>query len=527
MNTGDLLRIASPNAFEYVRTAINSESTADYRKLGKLLNDGIFEANNFPDLPLDILAFDWQSDGFDRNWWWQLQALPFLNWFCSSFQLQDATEKARYYALCRDGVLRWVEQASTNSESPLAWHDHASAFRVRNLVNWLIFCHLHGLEIDKDPKAQPLASLIIRHLDWLQKTENYSRHTNHGFDQAMIGLMIGLMFASDQFAHYRDQNRRRLADEVSFAFTEQGVHKENSPGYQKMMLARIRQLAAFSNLGEHQISEMGRSYIEAATNFLRAITLPDGNLPLIGDTRGKDTGLPYVQKDRMDILDYTESGYAIIRGQVFNREFHLVFKNSHISQYHRHDDDLSVHLYFDGHTLLGDGGLGSHNESDPQRILLRSGLAHNVPYIVDHQPIRAVVGLNGWAPRTRITGEKIVGESFCHGIAIRRELDFSRLSEGRLVIRDSAPGGKTPILATNYYSALGLVRQDSTLLTHLDTDYSLRISAAKNTRFKFQESCFSSEFGKFSKVRAVSLSSENRAALNAIETTLDLIPTPT
>lgn len=490
MNTGDLLKTARSEARQYIQTEISTDSIADHCKLSTLFVGQRFMANNFADVPLDILRFDWQQEGFDRNWWWQLQALPFLNWFCNSFKLQTHNERKKNYLLCRDGVLNWIKQAANNPELPLVWHDHASAFRVRNLSNWLLFCHLNGLEIDADPQAQALAGLIERHLVWLADDLNYSRHSNHGFDQAMIGLVVALMFTDDQITSHQKLNGQRLKDELLFAFTPEGVHKENSPSYQKMMLARLRQLSVLTDLGENEISEIAVHYTKSAEDFLRAISLPDETLPLIGDTSGKDKGLSYIQKSDVDVIDYTKSGYAIIRGNVFSRQFHLIFKNCHMSQYHRHDDDLSIHLYFDGHTLLGDGGLGSYNEADPQRILIRSAFAHNAPYIVGHQPIRATAGLNGWHPATRIRNQKIIGVSYCHGVAIRRQLDFSQLSKGRLVITDTAPGGMTPTLATNFFSILGLDRQDSTLLTRASTDYSLRITSAGSSQFRSHESAF-------------------------------------
>ena len=525
MKTGDLLKTATSESRQYIQTEISTDSIVAHRKLSALFVGQTFIANNFADAPLDILRFDWQQDGFDRNWWWQLQALPFLNWFCNSFKLQTDIERKENYLLCRDSVLNWIKQAADNPESPLVWHDHASAFRVRNLSNWLLFCHMNGLEIQADPQAQSLADLIEQHLVWLAEDVNYSRHSNHGFDQAMIGLVVGLMFADDKIASHRKLNDKRLKDELLFAFTPEGVHKENSPSYQKMMLARLRQLSVLTDLGENEISEMAYRYTKAAEDFLRVISLPDETLPLIGDTSSKDKGLSYTQNSDIDVLDYAKSGYVIIRGKVFARQFHLIFKNCHMSQYHRHDDDLSIHLYFDGHTLLGDGGLGSYNEADPQRILIRSALAHNAPYIVGHQPIRVTAGLNGWHPATRVRNQKIIGESYCHGVPIRRKLDFSQLSKGRLVITDSAPGGMTPTLATNFFSTPGLDRRDSTLLTRSDTDYSLRITPAGGTQFRSHESCFSHEFGKFKKASAISVHSENRASPNLIATTLELVPT--
>ncbi|UTD55537.1 heparinase II/III family protein [Halomonas sp. MS1] len=382
MTTNDLLACVTPGANDYIQTTINTKNKADYQKLKKLFDDQRFEAKSFEDSDLNILTFDWQSLERDRNWWWQLQALPFLNWYANSFSLQSEEERTGYLSLCLDAIHNWINQAKQNKDSPLVWHDHASAYRVRNLTNWLVFCHSNGLPLGEEPCAELLGSLIIEHLDWIQEDKHYSKHTNHGFDQAMIALTISLMFARDDFELYRQCNRARLKDEVTFAFTNEGVHKENSPGYQKMMLGRLKQLRTLSPLGEQEISQMGELYIEKAEAFLRAITLPNGYLPMIGDTRGGDEGLPYEQKEQVDVLNYSASGYVIIRGKDGKgKSFFILMKNTHESNYHRHDDDLMLYVFYDGETVFGDAGLLSHNEKDSRRVFVRSHFAHSLPYI--------------------------------------------------------------------------------------------------------------------------------------------------
>ncbi|MGA4494157.1 heparinase II/III family protein [Vreelandella venusta] len=382
MTTNELLDCVKLGANDYIQTTINTKNKADYQKLKKLFDAQQFEAKSFEDSDLDILIFDWQSLERDRNWWWQLQALPFLNWYANSFSLQSEEERTRYFSLCLDAIHNWVNQAKQNTASPLVWHDHAAAFRVRNLTNWLVFCHSMSLPLSDDSSSEALASLITEHLDWIQEDKHYSKHTNHGFDQAMIALAIGLMFDHEDFDAYQQRNRERLKDEVTFAFTDEGVHKENSPGYQKMMLGRLKQLRTLATLGEKEISQMGECYIEKAEAFLRAITLPNGYLPMIGDTRGGDKGLPYNQSEKVDVLDYSASGYVIARGRDGkDKDFFILIKNTHESNYHRHDDDMMIYLFYDGEVVLGDGGLYKHQESDHRRKYLRSHFSHSVPYI--------------------------------------------------------------------------------------------------------------------------------------------------
>lgn len=507
METQELLYFATPNALKHVQEAAEPGDISDYKKLKKLFDEKKFEAKSFEDSQLDTLTFDWQNPVQDRNWWWQLQALPFLSWYRGSFQLQTEVERARYFFQCLDAINCWIGQAMRNEQSPLVWHDHAAAFRLRNLTNWVLFCHGAGLPVTADARAEPLADLIVEHLDWLQEHKNYSRHTNHGFDQAMIALIVSVMFRCDDFEVYRKCNRERLKDEITFAFTAEGVHRENSPGYQKTMLQRLKQLNALVPLGEGKLADLGVRYIESAEAFLKAMTLPNGFLPMIGDTRGGTRGLAYTQVNKIDFLDYSASGYVIVRGIVLEKAFHLIFKASHLSHYHRHDDDLSIHLYFDGKVLLGDGGLGSHNERDKKRVLLRSPKAHNVPYIVGENPIRKTNQLHGKPPSVSLSGALIVGETHCFGVPVRRAVDLSSLWEGKVHIRDEVGCGGWE-LATNFFSAESLHTSRGSLLVSLDDNYALKISPKKGASFRKNVAYISKSFGRFEETRSYSLQSE-------------------
>lgn len=434
---------------EHFRFAIGGANRRDLAQLQKLFDEQVFVAKGFADTSLDILEFDWHGVEQERNWWWQLQALPFLNWYTGSFGLLTPEQQHTYFSLCLDAVVNWNTRACDNRESPLVWHDHAAAFRVRNLTNWLLFCHLSGLPLGEDSRAEFLGALVLQHLDWIQNDLHYTRHTNHGFDQAMIALTVANMFSGEQFDKYRQLNRKRLRDEITFAFTGQGVHKENSPGYQKTMLERLRQLPTLGVLGEHEMCELGERYLAGARAFMQAITLPDGCFPMIGDTRGADKGEAYVQQQQIDVLDYSASGYVIVRGTMDNGlEFFLLVKNTHESNYHRHDDDLMVYLYIDGEVVLGDAGLGMYMEKDPRRQYVRSVLGHSVPVLegrFERQRDRLPV-----MPTLELDTERGVmcASSYGFGKKIERVVDFSRMREGVLLIEDSC---EHKDIACNWY----------------------------------------------------------------------------
>lgn len=522
-----LLDHLTPQAITHINSTINTNNQESYRKLKKIFNDQFIELKSFEDTNLDITSFDWGGIERDRNWWWQAHALPFLNWYLDSYDLQSEEERKKYFTLCISAIDNWHTKTK-KYDSPLAWHDHGTAFRSRNIVNWIIFCHLKDVDVITASESINLYSLIIVHLEWLLDSNNYSKYTNHGFDQAMILLTIGIMFDTEGLEPQRTISRERLEEEIKYAFTDEGVHIENSPGYQKFMLARLKQLRLLRPLGETVVSKLAESYIVKAESFLRAITLPNGYLPMIGDTRGGDKGLRYNQISDIDIIDYSDSGYVILRGETLKgKDIHIIFKCSHLSNYHRHDDDLSIHIYYDNQTVLGDGGLGNHNEKDIRRKILRSNAAHNVPYICDIDPVRSTDLLNNnKSPKVYLDSiaGKIVGKSFGYGNLIKREIDFSKLAEGLLYISDHLINSKGKCLATHYFSPLEIVEGSKNLIITDNDRVFVKIKPLNNILFNNIESYYSYDYNMFETKSSYSFCPVNGADNVYTEIHLDHAP---
>jgi len=426
--------------------SINTKSKESYKKIKKLFNDNRVELKSFEDTALDITDFSWSGLTRDRNWWWQLQGLPFLNWYVSSYSLQNLDERQYFFECCVKAIQNWERKAKESKEAPLVWHDHASAFRLRNLVDWAVFCQLRGICVHQECKDLDLTILIFEHLEWLNQDENYSKNTNHGFDQSMISLTVSLIFQCPQLKPYREVSRKRLAEEVKSAFTEQGVHVENSPGYQKVMLQRLKQLRKFRFLGAQEISKLAEEYIENAEDFLRALTLPDGSLPEIGDTRSGDAGIYSDYPDKATVYDYSKSGYVVIKGKISqNLPYCFIFKCGHLSNYHRHDDDLMVYLNVAGNTVLSDGGLGAHAEKDARRMFLRSVYAHSLPiikapFVRDRNRLAALPTIIH-----RKKECKLIGVSKGYGVKVIREIDYSDIDLGKIHVKDEC--GKKKVAA--------------------------------------------------------------------------------
>ncbi|MGS3142440.1 heparinase II/III family protein [Aeromonas sanarellii] len=412
--------------------------TLSRKQLQDAMN-GNLHLKNFPSLGKGLFLdkFSWQSNGEDRNWWWQLQALPFLNWYIGAYEFLNIEEKLSSKKFICDAIRCWLH--NSNDQSPLLWHDHASAFRLRNITNWLSFCFFKedfSFIIDENIGAD-IVNSINRHIDFLLDNKNYSKHTNHGFDQMFCLFNLCLLWPKlNNQEHVVSTSYNRLIDELEFAFTHEGVHKENSPGYQNYMLGKLKDLTSLKKLKDNTLSQYAEEKLQKANDYLNAIILPNGKLPMIGDTDGNTFIKDATLSPGLNIYDYSSSGYVIVSGIDNNdNNYHLVIKNSHSSVYHRHDDDLSIHLYYNEEIVLGDGGLGFYQEKDERRIFLRSSASHSTIVIPDSTPVRDNFKLKN-PPKMWVDGNIITACSFSCGVEAKRIIDVSNILNGELRVTD-------------------------------------------------------------------------------------------
>jgi hypothetical protein len=338
--------------------------------------------------------FDWSSTKYDfditnRTWWWTLHQLLPLEWACGDWSsLKSDISYKEIDEFNYRVINNWVD----NSEgSILQWHDHASAMRAHALSRWLIQIKLYGTAFENlEPK---LIKMLEQHLNWLIQECNYSRNNNHGYEQSRIMLAIACDLPGlSNSEKAKNIAISRLIKEIDFAFTIQGVHKENSPGYHWFMINVLNDLRIF--LITYQLELDGvdlDNLISKAEVFLEQIALFDNTLPLIGDTQFKEKQNRSIKKLRRGIdkdqlmksgtFDYAKSGYIINRNSSNEMEnFHFTFKSGHLANYHRHDDDLSIHVVVNNEVYLGDSGAYSHNKSDLFRQYVRSPYAHSTVF---------------------------------------------------------------------------------------------------------------------------------------------------
>ena len=357
----------------------------------------------------------WAEDPFESsNWRFYLHSLRAVE------QLLGAFVETRSEPFIRRATVlveSWIECNTTvPPPSDKSWHDHATANRLTQMV--LLWQH-HAVRAENERVLVRLLSAIHLHADVLTLESFYTHHHNHGLCQSVALLQAAL--ALPEFARARvweETALERLTDEVRFGFTDEGVHKENSPLYHRYVLALLDRAVSLLQPGTRRKTVPGlRTLIERAYRYLAYAVLPNGEFPLFGDTDthhratwmpdgsagGGDMTVPERLTGRQELLySFTQgrqglrpsnsenvglfprSGYVFFRDgwpgpDAFGDTVHFAFKADALSAVHRHADILSFCLFGYGERWIVDPGtLWRKSQTGSFRRHLHGPSAHNL-----------------------------------------------------------------------------------------------------------------------------------------------------
>lgn len=340
---------------------------------------------SYADVPI-APAFWHSGDASNRSWLFALHSFGPLDALMATGAWGDVT------AL----VEEWAAAYGTPEEHTLGafpWHDHATALRLDRLSVMRL--------AQEGPDFPDLAA---RHARLLLRDDFYSKHTNHGYDQALALVLAAFAFRPFcDTSEWLEVGRARLIDEMTFAFNDEGIHVENSPSYHNGMIANLlRGRSVMDCIGEPYSFDFD-GLLDKAMTFCAWVTGPDKKLVLLGDSTARGsrppaelahlpgyqhalyavTGGVQGSPPESDVAVFPHAGYAVYRSSwaPWKGHLHLVMKCGFLSRYHRQDDDLTILLQAFGEHWLIDSGLYNHNPQNPVRVYMRSALAHNIPYL--------------------------------------------------------------------------------------------------------------------------------------------------
>lgn len=358
------------------------------------------------ELPSDLT---WNENPFnDRNWqFW------FHNWRFTSCLLDGYTAFKDPWYLNRMKwlVIDWWKD-NFKEEFPskeFSWYDHTIPIRLHHMLE--IFESVRR----NDALDANFTKVALRSMYWharilAEEKPLYMKNHNHGLDQSMKLLETSQIFPEFSLSKTWEKiSKKRLENEINFALTTEGIHKENSPGYHPWVSVYCAQINNFSKhyTGIPITKTDSRKLQKGGLKFLSTISRPDKTQPQLGDTspgthininyplQKELSWYPYYQyiksngkigeKPQETTAIFKESGYFIYRDKWDNpgenSAMHLILKCGFLAKGHRHNDDGNILLYGLGEDWLIDAGIYGYKYNQ-YRSYVVSPSAHNIslPY---------------------------------------------------------------------------------------------------------------------------------------------------
>ena len=359
--------------------------------------------------------------------------------------------------------LDWERFHIKNRQKSLfQWYDMAAGIRASRLAFLLDQVFSGNLDIGDDD-LESLMGLAELHVAKLLEPDVLSLG-NHGLFQIaglnLLCIVISWRSVCDGARLYAADAFTRLLNRW---FTEQSVHRENSPTYHRIVLTALERLRMADRIQRPEV----RTLIEMGTQETPWLTYPDGRWVPVGDSAGIGPRLTGPVEPLClpgtggcwAVLDLTQSGYAIIRSVPGSEDDPSMLFISGMGDAisHKHADDLGFVLIERGSEVFVDSGKYGYNK-DEVRNYVTSAWAHNVPSLVGRsidprqidreethlQPIRTTNGgfmVSGVADRPKL---------------FRHERTFSYLPGSSLIIEDRFHNRTRSSWQSNLHLASGL-----------------------------------------------------------------------
>lgn len=289
----------------------------------------------------------------------------------TSKEFQDTS----YLSAAEEHLNDWLA-GNFNKSNSQAWHEHAVAARLQNIIYYQQRAKGFNLDIDKFQK------LLLNHCEFLSKKSNYQEN-NHG-----IMMDNALIFAAKSLD---DKNLKQMYLELAYYrvkmalyrdFSKMGVHLENSPEYHKMVLNLYANVAKNLSAAKMPLGKGINGLFNRARMYTGHMLKPNNTLPIIGDSSVYEETVP---KKYTDFVDH-EAGVIISQYRDLVNDIDsswLYFKSGYMSKTHKHRDDLSLNFFMNGHDILVDSGKYGYNLKDPIRKYIVSPQAHSTSYYKD------------------------------------------------------------------------------------------------------------------------------------------------
>jgi uncharacterized heparinase superfamily protein len=216
-------------------------------------------------------GIDWKANGFDRLWTFNLHYFEFgLDLALAYHATRDKQYAERFVAIASDWIVR----------SPLgkgdAWHPYPLSLR---LVNWIWAWHLCGDALAEFKPAMARSMALQAHYLPLHLERDIGG--NHLIKNLKALAMAGAFLGDDRLM---ERGLRLLEAQVRHQVLPDGGHFERSPMYHAQVLQDLAETAWYLRATRDRSLPWLDSALRGMSDWLSEMTLPDGEIPLFGDS---------------------------------------------------------------------------------------------------------------------------------------------------------------------------------------------------------------------------------------------------
>lgn len=289
--------------------------------------------------------------------------------FVSSLLLQyEKNEDIKYLTKAEEFIESWIKFMNSKPKNEMIWYDHPVANRVQNIIHFLYLAK-GKLNINEEKYYK----VLRQHGEFLMDDSHYN-FNNHALMMDRSLMILGnILKDNDLFS----TGYRRSIETFWYSFSSQGSHLENSPDYHRMVLLMYIEIEKYLKNHDQTFGETINHYLELAMQFLPIISRPDKRMPALGDSGNSALGRVKKYKSFSD----AELGLTIIQRDK-PETFYASFISGYSSITHKHRDDLSITLYYDGDDVLIDSGKFNYGK-DVRRRYVMSPQAHSTLFFSD------------------------------------------------------------------------------------------------------------------------------------------------
>ena len=428
-------------------------------------------------------------------------------------------------------ALDWIERyvdietntpISYQNSTDFAWYDMAVGLRAYRLA--YIYDEYERREKTDDLISRKLWSGLLAHQAYLDLDSNITFHNNHGYYQAAGQIAMGRRFkeTSPTMAMALEQGLARFKIMLDQQFTKEGVHREHSPDYHRMVYDTLIGVLKADLIKDDEILSFTYKIEEALSWFI----LPNQYIANFGDSDWRLMRIKSSAADKKwqtpmmkfvttngeignlkgdELKEFKEAGYFIIRSNNSSKDSnydqysYLAQTAAFHSRTHKHADDLSFIWYDRGHNILTDAGrygyigkaeMGTdlwkqgYWYTHPNRLYCESTRAHNTLEFDDNDYARKGVKPYGSATKRSkqyANGLTVIETECKHNQSIRRVRVLIYMPNQWLIVfdwfKDNLDGIHDVKQWFNFAPDIKLSRVENGYFTKLDDESELHITS--------------------------------------------------